>query len=186
MQTHLTKTRIYYYYSFFQTMSMLAHQEKLTCFGRRIPHYFWFVLSGALCDIVQAGIDYCVYLFYKLEWERATVCWAISYSVSIIVRHMSHRFIVFGEYEGTYCSSLLKTYMTYSSSIVISVISNHYIVEYFRFSHRDAWVVTMLWTGIYNYFMLKSTWKSSKAKESAKEFMGDSESLLGTKSIALD
>ena len=141
---------------------MLPHQEKFTICGYRIPHYFWFVLSGALCDVVQALIDYGVYLAYPFKWEKPTVCWTISYSASIIVRHFSHRHIVFGEYEGTYCTSLCKTYMTYSSSIVISIITNHILTRRLHFSHRDAWIITMLWTGIYNYFMLKATWKKQK------------------------
>eukprot|EP01041_Mallomonas_annulata_P006482 gene6482-13085_t len=69
---------------------------------------------------------------------------------------------VFGEFEGSYCQSLSRTYFTYSSSIVISMITNHLIVEVFGFSHRDAWVMTMIWIGIYNYFMLKATWKKPK------------------------
>jgi hypothetical protein len=50
-------------------------------------------------------------------------------------------------------------YATYSSSIVISAFSNHYIVNNLLLTHRDAWIVTMLWTGVYNYFMLKKTWR---------------------------
>ena len=33
------------------------------------------------------------------------------------------------------------------------------IVEVFLLSHWVAWVITLLWTGIYNYFMLKMTWR---------------------------
>jgi putative flippase GtrA len=111
-----------------------------------------------MCDIVQAFIDYGIYLLYVFEWERATVCWTLSYTISIIIRHFSHRLLVFGEFEGTYCSSLTRTYMTYSSSIVISMLTNHLIVSFLNYSHRTAWIITMLWTGIYNYFMLKASW----------------------------
>ena len=169
---------------------MLEHQERITVFGRKIPHYFWFMLSGALCDVAQAFIDYFVYLLYAFEWERATVwyftaswipssymtysgSWAVSYTLSIVIRHSSHRFIgtkcgckrisslcvVFGEYEGTYCSSLMMTYFSYSSSIVLSILTNHILVEIFHMSHQHAWIITMLWTGIYNYFMLKMNWR---------------------------
>jgi putative flippase GtrA len=137
---------------------MLINQEKWKCFGYKVPHYCWFVLSGGMCDIVQAFIDYGIYLLYVFEWERATVCWTLSYTISIIIRHFSHRLLVFGEFEGTYCSSLTRTYMTYSSSIVISMLTNHLIVSFLNYSHRTAWIITMLWTGIYNYFMLKASW----------------------------
>lgn len=72
---------------------MLSHQENCMVFGYRVPHYFWFMLSGALCDVVQAFIDYGVYLIYVLQWEKATVCWAVSYTLSIVVRHFSHRLL---------------------------------------------------------------------------------------------
>jgi hypothetical protein len=51
------------------------------------------MLSGALCDVVQAFIDYSVYHIYYIEWEKATVCWGISYTLSIVVRHFSHRLL---------------------------------------------------------------------------------------------
>jgi len=141
---------------------MLAHQEKIEICGRKIPQYFWFMLSGAICDIFQALIDFGIYKIYTYEWERSTVCWTLSYIISIVIRHSSHRLLVFGDYEGSYCYSLAKTYLTYSSSIIISMISNHFIVTLFAFSHRDAWLITMIWTGILNYFMLKASWKRPK------------------------
>jgi hypothetical protein len=122
---------------------MLINQEKAKCFGYKIPLYCWFVLSGGMCDIVQALIDYSIYLVYIFEWERATVCWTLSYTISIIVRHFSHRLLVFGEFEGTYCSSLTRTYMTYSSSIIISMLANHFIVSFLNYSHRTAWIITV-------------------------------------------
>lgn len=143
---------------------MLGHQEKAKIFGHKVPLYFWFVLSGGICDIFQALIDYMISIIYVSTWERTTVCWTLSYIISIWIRHYSHRLLVFGEYEGTYCSSLSRTYLTYSSSIIISMFSNHFIVNYLLLSHRTAWVVTMLWTGIFNYFMLKSSWRSSPDK----------------------
>lgn len=90
----------------------LHHQDNVRCFGYKIHNYFWFMLSGFLCDLVQALIDYAVYLLYWLPYERETVCWTVSYTLSIIVRHISHRYIVFGEYEGSYCASLCRTYVS--------------------------------------------------------------------------
>jgi len=140
---------------------MLAHQEKAKICGYKVPLYFWFVLSGALCDVVQACIDYGISIIYISKWEKATVCWTASYILSIWVRHFSHRILVFGDYEGTYLASLMRTYLTYSSSILISMVTNHFIVSFLMFTHREAWVITMLWTGLYNYFMLKASWRGT-------------------------
>ena len=138
---------------------MLGHQERFKPCGYKVPQYFWFVLSGGLCDILQACIDWAISIVYTLEWEKATVCWTVSYILSICIRHSSHRMLVFGEYEGSYWASLTKTYFTYSSSIVISMLTNHVLVTVVGVSHRDAWIITMLWTGLYNYFMLKASWR---------------------------
>jgi uncharacterized membrane protein len=76
---------------------------------------------------------------------------------------------VFGEYEGTYCWSLGKTYMTYSTSIALSVLTNYILTAVLGFSHEVAWVVTLLWTGVYNFFLLKASWaKKTKPGASTK------------------
>jgi putative flippase GtrA len=146
---------------------MLAHQEKAQICGYKLPQYFWFVISGALCDVIQACLDYLISLVYVFEWEKVTVCWTLSYCLSIFVRHTSHRFIVFGEYEGTYWSSLMRTYLAYSSSIVISIVTNHLLVNMVQLSHKEAWIATMLWTGLFNYFVLKASWKAGGDKTSS-------------------
>jgi putative flippase GtrA len=146
---------------------LTSHIKACTCFTacgfEKVPQYLWFMLSGALCDVVQALIDYCIYLLYTMEWERATVCWTASYTLSIIVRHSSHRLLVFGDYEGSYCMSLARTYLTYSSSIMISMITNHLLVAFLELTHQQAWIITMIWTGVYNYFMLRASWRQTPA-----------------------
>lgn len=96
------------------------------------------------------------------------MCWAVSYILSIVLRHSSHRLIVFGEFEGTYFYSLSKTFGAYAASIIISITTNHILTSYFEVAHRDAWLLTMLWTGLFNYFMLKKSWKP-KAKEMSQK-----------------
>lgn len=54
----------------------LSHQENCICYGYKMPHYFWFVLSGIICDSVQFGIDHYVYLIYPSTFShRSTACW---------------------------------------------------------------------------------------------------------------
>jgi hypothetical protein len=123
------------------------------------------MVSGALCDVFQAGIDFMIYSFLDVYWSeggRTTVSWTLSYTLSIMIRHQSHRLLVFGDYDGGYLVSLARTYMTYSSAIVISMIANHTLVGYFGLRYRVAWIATMLFTGIYNYFTLKATWRVKK------------------------
>lgn len=138
---------------------MLGLQDKVRIFGKPIPRYFWFVFSGAICDVIQALLDFILYKIYVFEFERDTVCWTLSYALSIFVRHYSHSMLVFGDYDGTYWSSLGKTYLTYSSSIVISMLANHILINVVKLQHLHAWFFTMICIGLYNYFMLRSNWK---------------------------
>lgn len=153
---------------------MLPHQEKAQICGYRLPQYFWFVISGAICDIAQALLDYCISVLYTLEWEKATVCWTVSYTLSIAIRHTSHRFIVFGEYEGTYWSSLSRTYAAYSASIVLSIVANHMFINMLMLSHRQAWLITMLWTGLLNYFLVKNAWRPKGTAAGSQDTSEDS------------
>jgi hypothetical protein len=40
------------------------------------------------------------------------------------------------------------------------MLTNHLLVHYGGLRHRDAWLVTMVWTGVYNYFLLKANWRA--------------------------
>jgi putative flippase GtrA len=137
--------------------------KDLRLLGWKVPTYPLFMVSGAICDIFQAVIDYIIYSVLDI-WEdgRTTASWTLSYTISIILRHQSHRLLVFGDYTDGYFASLARTYMTYSSAIVVSMLANHTLVGYFDVSYRVAWIITMLFTGIYNYFTLKATWRVKK------------------------
>jgi hypothetical protein len=154
----------------------LPHQEyanKLAqrYLGIKIHQYVWFMISGFMCDCCQAVIDYFISTIYVFEWEKVTVCWTLSYCASICVRHISHRYLVFGEYEGTYCQSLSKVYLAYLSSIILSTICNHSLVNYVGLAHRTAWLSTMIWIGVFNYFALKNVWRKDKLEAPDKAVM---------------
>lgn len=132
-------------------------------FGYKMPQYFWFVVSGGICDVVQAFLDYGVSIIYTSDYEKVTVCWTVSYILSIWVRHYTHKTLVFGDYEGTYWASLWRLYVAYFGSIVLSGVTNSMMVNNLGLTHMQAWVITMLWTGILNYFMIRGTWKGTAA-----------------------
>jgi nitrogen fixation protein FixH len=49
-------------------------------------------------------------------------------------------------------------YAGYSIIIVLSTFFNIVITKKMDMPHVFAWIVTMLWTGIVNYFILKKLW----------------------------
>merc|ERR1719416_218964 len=61
-------------------------------------------------------------------------------------------------YVGGYHNSLIRMYGGYSISIILSTIANFIMTEWYAVPHYVAWIFTLLWTGVVNYFMLKKLW----------------------------
>jgi len=131
--------------------------ESVTLCGLKPPRYFWFVISGSLCDLIQFMID--LFIFSVVKIQDPSICWGASFFLSIIARHTSHRYLVFGDFSCGYWSSLLRMYGGYSISIIVSTVSNYAISKMTTVSHYGLWLITMLWTGIFNYYILKKLWK---------------------------
>lgn len=126
--------------------------------GIQPPRYLFYMVSGAACDILQLLID--VTLHLTVFPNDASLCWMTSFVASIAARHTSHRYLVFGDYVPHYWASLRKMYAGYSISIVLSTIFNYFITTGVApVSHYVAYVFTLLWTGLANYFILKRLWK---------------------------
>lgn len=135
--------------------------------GIRPPRYICYMISGSGCDIIQ-------FLFYVLFYRQvndASMCWALSFGSTIVFRHTTHRYLVFGDYVGGYWRSLGRMYAGYSIIIVLSTLFNIVITKKMDMPHVLAWIITMLWTGIVNYFILKKLWSfdgSSKKEDDNK------------------
>lgn len=139
--------------------------------GMKPLRYLWYMMSGMICDLIQLGIDFMYYKAFHITDPSA--CWALSLGTSILFRHTSHRYLVFGPYVGGYWNSLCRMYAGYSIIIVLSTLFNLVMTKYLKFSHYVAWISTLLWTGIANYFILKHTWsfggKTSTTSSSLKD-----------------
>jgi len=101
-----------------------------------------------MCDLVQLFIDITIHITVGVE--DPSVCWVLGFGLSIIARHTSHRYFVFGMYVGGYYHSLCRMYGGYSFNIVMT--------KSYHVPHYVAWVFTLLWTGVVNYFILKKLW----------------------------
>ena len=131
-----------------------AAAEVVRLAGVQPPRYLWYMLSGAMCDILQLCMD----VLLHTHIEDASLCWAITFFLSVVFRHTSHRYLVFGDYVGGYAASLTRMYAGYSVIIVLSTFFNILMTRVATFSHYVAWILTLLWTGIANYFILKKLW----------------------------
>lgn len=132
-----------------------ACEAVLIC-GIHPPRYLCYMLSGFICDLIQFSFDLVLHKVFLLE--NASVCWALGFGISVAFRHTSHRYLVFGDYVGGYWQSLGRMYAGYSIILVISTVFNIVMTQYLQLTHYVAWVVTLLWTGIVNYFILKKLW----------------------------
>lgn len=122
--------------------------------GVKPPRYLWYMLSGVMCDILQLSMDIMLHMYI----QDASICWATTFFLSVVARHSSHRYLVFGDYVGGYWASLGRMYGGYSIIIVLSTIFNILMTRVATLSHYGAWIFTLLWTGVANYFILKKLW----------------------------
>ena len=134
----------------------VAAADAVLIAGVQPPRYLWYMLSGAICDVIQFSID--IFLHNALNFQDASVCWALGFMCSIVFRHTSHRYFVFGDYVGGYWHSLARMYAGYSVIIVLSTLFNILMTRVATLSHYLAWILTLLWTGVANYFILKRIW----------------------------
>ena len=154
--------------------------EAVTILGVHPPRYLCYMISGFVCDLIQFGIDFMLHII--LHIEDASVCWALGFAISVAFRHTSHRYLVFGDYVGGYWSSLGRMYAGYSIIIVLSTLFNIFMTRYAKLPHYVAWIVTLLWTGIVNYFILKKLWSfggtgNSKPNQASKDIGDDEENI---------
>ena len=151
-----------------------AAAEVVTILGVHPPRYLCYMVSGFVCDLIQFVVD--VFLHLVLKLEDASLCWALGFGISVSFRHTSHRYLVFGDYVGGYWASLGRMYAGYSIIIVLSTIFNIVMTKKAQLPHYVAWVITLLWTGIVNYFILKKLWTfGGKEKKNPEQSISDEE-----------
>lgn len=152
-----------------------ASEVVATC-GMKPHRFIWFMISGCIGDVVQFFID--LSLFHILHIKSTSICWLLGYALSIIFRHTSHRYLVFGKYVGGYCHSLLRMYAGYSVTLVLSTMFNLVLTKLIHLEHYKAWIITMLFTNLLNYFTLTRlwSWDWSKSKKCNSLFKRGTES----------
>mmetsp|Transcript_2299 Transcript_2299/g.3088 ORF Transcript_2299/g.3088 Transcript_2299/m.3088 type:complete len:179 (-) Transcript_2299:46-582(-) len=147
-----------------------ALADRVQCGGRKIPRYLWYMLSGAICDVFQFGLDHIVSSMLISSYEKDTISWTVAYILTIALRHETHRIFVFGAYEGSYCANLTKMYMTYATTITASILLRSVLARYaeglpilfltYLSARTWGYLGTVAFTGVFSYFALKKNWGS--------------------------
>lgn len=136
------------------TTSSSCCAEAVRIAGVQPPRYLWYMLSGGICDTAQL-VTLCV--LHVGIFDSAT-CWCLAFVTTIPLRHVSHRHLVFGDYVGGYWPSLMRMYAGYSIIIVLSTLFNYVLSRLLPVGLLVLAVVTMLWSGVANYFILRYFW----------------------------
>ena len=134
--------------------------ESCVVCGRTPPRFVCFALSGSLCNLAQLALDRLLLLLlgraaaassssaggggeggavadlHELPAWVPTACWTLSYTLSVSLRHASHAVFVFGRHADSACRALMKTYLTYASTIVASTLLNLALISVRRVSCR--------------------------------------------------
>ena len=93
------------------------------------------------------------------------VCWTVSYTLSVSLRHASHALFVFGAHADAACYALGKTYATYLSTILASTLLNYTLTSLLQQRHDVALVATASFSVVWSYFALRYTWKDAASPE---------------------
>ncbi|KJE89835.1 hypothetical protein CAOG_01259 [Capsaspora owczarzaki ATCC 30864] len=125
----------------------------------------WFQISGAIGTLLFYAFYEGLYRIADFEWQKAAVCNAIAYAVSIIWQHALHRTLVFGATPGvSYWRSLGSTYLCYGLSIaLLGPIS--VALDFVTGNHQVTWVLGLVITGAINYFTVKQAFAPPKGAQ---------------------
>ena len=117
----------------------------------------------AIIGAVLGLITYEVIYFINPIIPKATSSWFIAFVIGVVRQHGLHRWLTFDE-KPPYLSSLLKAYIMYSGSLIMSTSLNWFLVESIYLNHRLAWLICISMNAVVSLFFLKKFVFSSKTK----------------------
>ena len=122
-------------------------------FRDKTPEPIRFMTSGLIGSVIFYILNEAIVRFNPIESQKITVAWFLSYVISIWIQHALHATLVYG-WVFSYWKGLLATYTGYSLALFASVPINAVLVNYLRATVSEAWIGTLVLTGMANYFLL--------------------------------
>ena len=122
-------------------------------FRTNTPEPIRFMTSGLFGSVMFYVLNEAIVRFNPIESQKITVAWFLSYVISIWIQHALHATLVYG-WVFSYWRGLLATYTGYSLALFASVPINAGLVNYLRATVSEAWIGTLVLTGMANYFLL--------------------------------
>ncbi|KAG2392889.1 hypothetical protein C9374_009466 [Naegleria lovaniensis] len=123
---------------------------------RRILLFQLSSLIGTLIFFVIYEILFLT-IFEKSTFDdsvKSSLCWLLSYALSIWSQYELHCRIVFGKRTNSseYWQTLSRTYIIYGISMFASTVLNYLLVAQLALDHNLVWFVTLIAVGVLNYF----------------------------------
>ncbi|KAF0980885.1 hypothetical protein FDP41_012673 [Naegleria fowleri] len=121
------------------------------------------ILLFQLSSLIGTFIFFVIYeilflsIFEKSTYDdsiKSSLCWLLSYALSIWAQYELHCRIVFGKRTNSseYWQTLSRTYIVYGISMFASTILNYLLVAQLALNHNLVWFVTLVAVGVLNYF----------------------------------
>jgi hypothetical protein len=111
----------------------------------------------AIIAIIGAGISFITYeiiYYFNPINPKASSSWFFAFIINIARQHALHRWFTFDK-PSKYWNSLLRAYIMYSGSVMLSSALNWLLTEYWTVNHRIAWVICTLLIGAISLIFLK-------------------------------
>ena len=128
--------------------------DRIGLHPRIIRQFLRFNVAG----IIIAVIFWLLYeLFYFLQLHpelRAESAWIASYVISSVQAHFVHYRFTFKS-QRSYLPSLWRTLTVYSTSLVLSTMSEYMLVSKLGLNHRLAWAINASFFGAINFMLLR-------------------------------
>lgn len=112
----------------------------------------------SITAILGAGIGYVTYeliYYFNPVQPRASSSWFLAFVIGVARQHALHRWLTF-LHKTPYWGSLRRAYVMYSGSLLVTSLFNWVLTEHFQLSHRLAWFICLLLTGLISLVFLKS------------------------------
>lgn len=126
---------------------------KILLLYKGLPENFRLVLTA----ILGAGIGFITYeiiYYFNPLTVRAGSSWFLAYLIGVVRQHALHRYLTFSD-ESSYWRSLLRAYIMYSGSIILTTGLNWYLTEILSIHHRIAWFCCLIMTALISLVFLK-------------------------------
>ena len=149
---------------------IFIQQNMSEWFRNTLPQPIRFFISGGIGSYLFYLLNELILKTVSIPYQPITVAFFIAYFISIFLQYFLHTYLVFGP-GGDFIKGVISCYAGYSTALFSSAPINYGLVNYLNFNASQAWLGSLIITGVANYFLLTFLMggeKKTKEDEDAK------------------